>query len=108
MIVKAGTYYRVGASTGFSSKSSLRVFGSQGRSAWTDELARRSYFWPVILAICLIGLFSVNAASLGYWLVVAFDLAWLLAVSGDHEAYKKEWACSKCGAVWNPEQRIAG
>lgn len=102
MIVKSGTHYRVGGSTGLSSKSSTRVFVSRGRNNWVEELTPMSYLLPMVLAVFLVALFREYSASFGYWAVVFFNVMWLMAVHSDHEGFREEWACSKCGEVWNP------
>jgi hypothetical protein len=102
MIVKAGTYMRIGGSTGLSSKSSIRVFASRGRNNWVDELTPMSYVWPVVLIVFLVALFREKSASFGYWATVLFNVVWLMAVHSDHKGFREEWACSKCGEVWNP------
>ncbi len=102
MIVKAGTYYKVGGSTGLSSKSSTRIFVSRGRNGWVDELTPMSYFFPIVLAVFMVALFREYNESLGYWVVTLFNVMWFMAVHSDHEGFREEWACSKCGEVWNP------
>ena len=104
MVVKAGTYIRVGGSTGLSSKSSIRVFASRGRNNWVDELTPMSYLWPVVLAVILAALFRENSTSFSYWAAVLFNIMWLMAVHSDHKGFREEWACSKCGEVWNPSE----
>ena len=104
MIVKTGTYDKFGGSTGFSSKSSVRVFVSRGRNNWVDELKPMSYLWPSLLALYLWGSFSAPEVSFsfGYWVAALFNLLWFIAVHSDHDSFRKEWACSKCGEVWDP------
>jgi hypothetical protein len=104
MIVKAGTYIRVGGSTGLSSKSSTRVFASWGRNNWVDELTPMSYVWPIVLAVFLVALFREYSTSFGYWATVLFNVMWLMVVHSDHKGFREEWACSKCGEVWNPSE----
>jgi hypothetical protein len=104
MIVKAGTYIRVGGSTGLSSKSSTRVFASRGRNNWVDELTPMSYVWPIVLAVFLVALFREYSTSFGYWATVLFNVMWLMVVHSDHKGSREEWACSKCGEVWNPSE----
>ena len=106
MIVKAGTYDRVGGSTGFSSKSSMRVFVSRGRNHWVDELKPMSYGWPILLAILLYGHAASTETSvgIGFYLLVVFNALWFIAAHGSKEGFRKEWACSKCGEVWDPTE----
>ena len=106
MIVKAGTYDRVGGSTGFSSKSSTRVFASTGRNRWVQELAPMSYGWPIVLAFFLYAYAASPEISvgIGFYLLVVFNVLWFMAVQGSKEGFRKEWACSKCGEVWDPTE----
>lgn len=106
MIVKTGTYDKFGASTGFSSRSSTRVFLSRGRNNWVEELMPMSYLWPSLLALYLWGtLGSADGTfSFGYFLAVLFNLLWFLMVHSSRGSFRREWACSKCGEVWDPTE----
>jgi len=102
MIVKAGTHYRVGGSTGLSSRSSTQIFVSRGRNDWVEELTPMSYLLPIVLAVFMVALFRESSTSFGYWVVMLFNVMWFVAVHSDHKGFRQEWACSKCGEVWNP------
>lgn len=104
MIVKSGTYDRAGGSIGLSSRPSPRVFVSRGRNNWVEELTPMSYFWPILLAIFLYGhaVSPETSVGIGFYSLVFFNVLWFMAVRGSKDGFKKEWACSKCGEVWNP------
>ena len=102
MIVKTGSYNRYGGSIGLNKYPSPRIFGSRGKNDWVGELAPMSYFWPILLAVILVGLFEDKGMTIGYWATALFNVAWFFAAYGDSDAFKKEWACSKCGNVWDP------
>ena len=106
MIVKASTYDRVGGSTGFFNRSPTRVFASTGRNRWAQELAPMSYGWPIVLAIFLYGHVASPETSvgIGFYLLVVFNVLWFMTVHSDHKGFREEWACSKCGEVWNPSE----
>ena len=106
MIVKAGSYTRVGGSAGLSGKSSTRVYVSRGKSDWVEELKPMSYFWPCLMALFLWGSYSDPEQSffIGSWLAVAVNILWFMIVRSDHKDFREEWACSRCGEVWNPSE----
>ena len=106
MIVKAGTYDRVGGSTGFFNRSPTRVFASTGRNRWAQELAPMSYFWPSVLALFLWAWAygPDTTVGLGFYLFITINTLWFVGVYSDQVSFRKEWACSKCGEVWDPTE----
>lgn len=106
IIVKAGTYERAGGSISLSGKLSPRIFVSRGRNNWVEELKPMSYGWPVLLALFLYGHVASPeiSAGIGFYLLVVFNALWFIGVQGSKAGFKKEWACSKCGEVWDPAE----
>ena len=106
MIVKAGTYDRAGGSVSVSGKLSPRVFVSRGRNHWVEELKPMSYGWPILLALFLYGHAASPETSvgIGFYLLVVFNVLWFMAVQGSKAGFRKEWACSKCGEIWDPSE----
>jgi hypothetical protein len=110
MIVKTGTYDRTGGSIGLSSNPRPRVFVSRGRNHWVEELKPMSYGWPLLLALFLYGHAADpgTTLSIGFYLLVVLNTLWFMAVRGSKESFRKEWACSKCGEVWDPTEPEGG
>jgi len=65
-----------------------------------------SYFWPILLAIFLYGHVAnpETSVGIGFYLLVVFNVLWLMAVQGSKSGFRKEWACSKCGEIWDPSE----
>ena len=113
MIVKTGTYDKFGGSAGFTSKSSVRIFLSRGRNHWVDELKPMSYLWPCLMALILWGIYDDPDQSFSFVNLIAsfINILWFMAVYASNKGFREEWACSRCGEVWNPakfEESVAG
>ena len=106
MIVKTGTYDRLGGSTGLFNSSPTRVSASRGRNHWVEELTPSTYLPPSALAFFL-SAWAYNpdiSVGLGFYIFVAVNGLWFVGVHGEKESFRKEWACSKCGEVWDPSE----
>jgi hypothetical protein len=50
--------------------------------------------------------------GIGFYMLMVFNVLWFIAVQGSREGFMNEWACTKCGEVWDPtkpeEESIEG